>query len=50
MGFQLFVCKAIIDCDSERMIGPEVIAQKIQRLFVKLDSFISLFLLTVVLE
>ncbi len=50
MGLQLFVCKAIIDCDSERMIGSEMIAQKIQRLFVKLDSFINLFLLTVVLE
>jgi hypothetical protein len=46
----LFVGKAVVDSDGERMVGAKVVAQVVQGLLVELHAFVYLLPLTVVLQ
>ena len=42
--------KAIVGGDRQRVVGSQMVTQEIQRLLVKLYTFVDLFLLAVVLQ
>ena len=50
VGLQLLKSKTVVGGNGERVIGTEMVAEKVQRFLIKLDSLIDLFFLTVILQ
>ena len=49
MSLELLKGKAVVGGNGEGMIGAKMVAEKIQRFLIKLNSFIDLFFLAIVL-